>query len=123
MLRRSNFVVACLLAGTTSASFLDSDQVNDYQRRLSESRNRSQAPQSNHMNSYEQYQVPNNHSMEAPMSTKPKPPSFLGSAPPTFKPKPKPPQASAPIYTPSTPKPKTRDPFAMCVQYTDPVIF
>ena len=37
MLGKSNFAVACLLAGTTSA-LLNTDKINEYQRQIAEDR-------------------------------------------------------------------------------------
>ena len=47
MLRRSNFIVACLLAGSSTA-LLNDDEVNAYQKHLAESRNKAkEAPKAN----------------------------------------------------------------------------
>ena len=119
---RKQFAVACILAGGASA-VLNEEDVNAYHSRLV-----MEHGDTHFVNQAMPKYSPSKEALEA-SEGEPHPGIKIivdkskmglgppkGPEPPLFKPKPKEEQ-------PAPPKPKKRDPYALCKQYEDPIIF
>jgi len=120
MLGKSNFIVACLLAGSSSA-VLNSDKVNAYQRHLAESRKVTPVRSTDKINDLTlSITQGDKKSGSAGSVTLPTGESIALKYNPPKKPD-TPSTASLPTYKPPAQKP--RNPIAMCKQYVEPKLF